>query len=48
MRGNGPVAEQIKDSIKLAKRKYFPQKESFKFNNDAFIHLPKGQFSLDF
>jgi hypothetical protein len=34
--------------MKLAKRKYFKQAESFKFNQDAFIHLPKGQFSLDF
>jgi len=48
MLGEGPMADQIKDTIKLAKKKYFAEKEVFKFNQDDFIHLPKGQFSLDF
>jgi DNA repair photolyase len=48
MRGEGPLAEQIKATINLAKRKYFAEKEVFKFNQEDFIHLPKGQFSLDF
>ncbi len=47
MRGEGPVAEQINDTIKLARKKYFADKLQFKFNQDDFIHLPKGQFSLE-
>jgi len=48
MRGEGPLADQINDTIKLARKKYFAEKVAFKFNQDDFIHLPKGQFSLDF
>ena len=48
MRGEGPLADQINDTMKLARKKYFTEKVAFKFNQDDFIHLPKGQFSLDF
>lgn len=46
MRGSGPQAIQIHQLIKLAKRKYFPNKQKAVLRNDLFIKAPKGQLGF--
>lgn len=46
MRGNGPFAQQIKDTIQLARQQYFANKINPDYNISDFVRAPKGQYSL--
>ncbi len=46
MRGAGPFAQQVKDTVKLAKQQYFSNKVYPDYNLNDFVRAPKGQYSL--
>lgn len=46
MKGEGKFAEQVQQSIALAKKKFFADKTYPEYNCDDFLRIPKGQFSL--
>ncbi|WP_298532463.1 PA0069 family radical SAM protein [uncultured Algibacter sp.] len=46
MRGEGQIAEQINSLIKLAKRKYFSEKEMIRLNCDLHEPFKNGQLKL--
>lgn len=46
MRGSGQIADQVKQSIQLAKRKYFAHKPKVEYNLQAFRQMKKGQYRL--
>ena len=46
MKGSGQVAEQIQQSIKLAKKKFFPNPQKVEYNQSLFRRMPGGQYNL--
>mgnify|MGYP000276349404 CR=1 FL=1 len=46
MRGEGEYAQQIKQTVALARKTYFAEKNYPDYNCDDFLRVPKGQFSL--
>jgi len=46
MRGEGKIAEQINDLVKLAKRKYFKEKQKIELNTSLHEQYKKGQLKL--
>ena len=46
MRGEGVLADQLKQTFELARKKHFAGKSLPEYNTEDFIHLPKGQYSL--
>jgi DNA repair photolyase len=48
MGGAGPFAEQLQQTVALARKKYFSDTFYPDYNCADFLRLPKGQFSLGF
>lgn len=46
MRGEGKIADQINDLVRLAKQKYFKNKNSIKLNTSLHEHYKDGQLRL--
>lgn len=46
MRGEGPIAQQVKNMIRLARKKYLAGRSMPAYNRVAFIRAPKGQLGL--
>ena len=46
MRGEGPLADLIKQQFTVAKQKYLPNKSLPEFNFDLFVKKSENQFSL--
>ncbi len=46
MMGDGRIAEQVRDMVNLARRKYFKNRSLPPFNYDDFVRAPKGQLGL--
>lgn len=46
MRGNGAIAEQVKQSIEVARRKYFKNTTKHHYDLSHFQRIQKGQFRL--
>ena len=46
MRGEGQIAEQINQMIKLARTKYFSRREIAPLDTSKFVRAPKGQLGL--
>ncbi len=46
MRGQGQIAEQVSQSIKLARRKYYSDRKVPEFNLNAFRPMRNGQYRL--
>lgn len=46
MRGDGNVAEQIAQMVRLARKKYFAGREFPSLNDQDFLRVPKGQFRM--
>jgi DNA repair photolyase len=46
MSGDGVFAKQIKDSVALARKRFFSNKILKPYNVNAFIKAPKGQYTL--
>lgn len=46
MRGDGKFAEQIAQTVNLARRKFFTERKLPAYNTRDFLKLPRGQFSL--
>lgn len=46
MKGSGELAEQVKQSIQLARRRFFKDKKKPSYNLQAFRAMQKGQYRL--
>lgn len=46
MKGEGPEAQAVKQTIHLARKKYFADVHMPPYNREAFLRVPKGQYSL--
>ncbi|HAD98548.1 MAG TPA: radical SAM protein, partial [Cryomorphaceae bacterium] len=46
MRGEGQFAEQVKQTIKLARRKYLKPVDFPAYDPNNFLRVPKGQYKL--
>lgn len=46
MHGNGAIAEQVKQSVALARRKYFKNRAEHHYDLSQFQRIQKGQFRL--
>lgn len=46
IKGEGALAEQIQQTVSLARKKYFEGRSFPDFNCEAFLRLPRGQYSL--
>jgi len=46
MKGEGPEALAVKQTIALARKKYFRGISMPPYNRDAFLRVPRGQFRL--
>ena len=46
MKGEGPEAQAVKQTMALARKKYFEGVHMPPYNREAFLRVPKGQFNL--
>jgi DNA repair photolyase len=47
LKGAGPYAEQIKQTVALARKRYFKGRQMPEYDRSGFLRAPKGQTSLD-